>query len=274
MNLKNRLYQICTWIIHIVTARNTGGENIHSPYLFEWVRMVMYDSHTYYAWSDIEQRRCAMLCDPKVLTYVDYGSGNRTHTMASQRTVRDIAHISLEPRIYAQLLFRLVNWMGHQAREQHKLPLHIIELGTSLGITTAYLASADSRNQVITFEGCHDVAKEAYENWSKLQLYNIRCVEGDINTTLCNNLPAVVDLAFIDANHTYEATMMYFDTIRQHIHPKSVVVIDDIYHSPEMKRAWGEICRCSIVTTTMDMWKMGIVFFDTNYLRKHYKLRL
>ena len=274
MNLKNRLYQLCTWMIHAMTAWNTGGENIHSPYLFEWVRMIMYDTHAYYSWADIEQCRCAMLESSKALTYVDYGCGKRTHTMTSQRMVRDIAQTSLEPSIYAQLLFRLVNWMGHQAREQHNDSLHIVELGTSLGITTAYLASADSRNQIVTFEGCHEVAEEARANWEKLQLHNIQCVEGDIDVTLQNNLPAVVDIAFIDANHTYEATMRYFNTILHHIHNKSVVVIDDIYHSPEMRRAWGEVCRCNAVTTTMDIWRMGIVFFDANYLHKQYKLRL
>ena len=36
-------------IKHYLTAWNTGGENIHSPSLFYFVRMILYDKNQYYA---------------------------------------------------------------------------------------------------------------------------------------------------------------------------------------------------------------------------------
>lgn len=273
MNFADDLYRVATWAAHRVTAWNTGGEGIHSPYLFEWVRMVMYDTHAYYAWNDIEKRRAAMLRAPKLIDYVDYGSAGGAGQHRT-RKVSDIAKGDLEPRQYGELLFRLVNWLGHQLRCEQGRSLNIIELGTSLGITAAYMAMADSRNDVLTFEGCPAVAEMARWNWTKLGINNIVCVEGDIDVTLAQHLPEVVDIAFVDANHTQEASVRYFDTIAKHTHRKSVVVVDDIYHSRSMHTAWQTICAREEVTSTIDLWKMGLVFFDPDYLHKNYKLRI
>lgn len=282
-NISRTLYRISSWLEHRLRAWNTGGEGIHSPYLFEWVRMVMYDTHLYYIWHEIEQQRQAMLHAPKLVQYVDYGSGGKTLPMTdndksepsiSQRFVSDVAATSLEPKKFGQLLFRLVNWRGHQVREEEQRGLNIVELGTSLGITTAYLASPDSRNHITTFEGCPDVADIARKIWNKLQIKNIDCIVGNIDDTLPTADLGQIDIAFIDANHTQEATLWYFDILMQHIDRKSIIVVDDIYYSREMHEAWMQICNHPQVTTTMDLYKMGLVFFSPSYLRKHYKLRV
>ena len=273
MNVVDALYRIGTWITHSATAWNTAGESIHSPYLFEWVRMVMYDSHAYYAWAQIEKRREAMLRAPKLIDYVDFGSGANQGT-SRKRMVSDIAKTDLEPRLYGELLFRLVNWLGHQVREEEGRDLNIIELGTSLGITAAYLAMADSRNHVLTFDGCPAVMDMARFNWTKLGIRNITGVVGDIDDTLALHLSDTVDIAFIDANHTKEAALRYFDAIAAHVSCKSVVILDDIYHNRDMHTAWQTVCERQDVTSTMDLWKMGLVFFDPDYLHKNYKLRI
>lgn len=271
--MEDMIYRVGAWLKHRMSAWNTGGEGIHSPYLFEWVRMVMYDTHPYYVWRDIEKHREAMLRAPKVIDYVDYGTGGKD-VVHSRRLVSEIAKTSLEPRKYGQLLFRLVNWLGHQAREEGREGLRIVELGTSLGITTAYLASADSRDHVMTFEGCPDVTEMAKLNWGKLGLKNIECVVGNIDDTLQAHLTGQVDVAFVDANHTREATLRYFDILAQHVGRKSVIAVDDIHYSREMGKVWKEICSRKDVACTMDLQKMGLVFFDPDYLHKHYKLRL
>ena len=273
MNVVDALYRIGTWITHSATAWNTAGESIHSPYLFEWVRMVMYDSHAYYAWAQIEKRREAMLRAPKLIDYVDFGSG-ANHGISRKRMVSDVAKTDLEPRRYGELLFRLVNWLGHQVREGEGRDLNIIELGTSLGITAAYLAMADSRNQVLTFDGCPAVMDMARFNWTKLGIRNITSVVGNIDDTLVSHLPDTLDIAFIDANHTKEAALRYFDAIAAHVSCKSVVILDDIYHNRDMHAAWQAVCEREDVTSTMDLWKMGLVFFDPDYLHKNYKLRI
>ena len=270
MQMKNTLYRIGACLRHYLTAWNTGGEGIHSPYLFYLVRMLMYDSNAYYCFAPIEKRRQAMLHTEKEIEITDYGTGATGKGSTYQRSVADIARTSLESPRVGQLLFKWIAYIGHEAQR----PLEIVELGTSLGITTAYLAAPDSRNRITTFEGCPAVADIARRNWEKLDLHNIHLIEGDINDTLCNYVRESIDIAYIDANHTTEATLQYFDYLATMTNEKSVFVIDDIHYSPQMHKAWLQICRHHLVTSTMDIRNAGIIFFDPHYLHKNYTLRL
>ena len=269
------LYRVSTWVKHYLTAWNTGGEGVHSPYLFEWVRMVMSDKHAYRVWEDIESVRARMLVSDQVVEFVDYGSGvgRKGEGAKGEKRVKDIAKGSLARAKYAQMLFRLVNWLGHQLREENR-GLTIVELGTSLGVTTAYLAGVDTRDKVYTYEGCEAVAKIAKENWNVLGMNNIDCRVGPIDEVQLQRSLERVDVAFVDANHTYEASMRYFDVLAQKVHEKSVVVMDDIHHSEEMEGAWKEICADERVTSTIDLYQMGLVFFDKHYWKRNYRMRL
>ena len=262
----------------------------------------MSDKNTYYIWDEIEEIRQEMLKDTRELEFVDYGSWGPLPTSpskgrsANMRRVCDIAKGSLARRKDAQLLARLVGWLGRplltspsrggigdEASEDRK-GLTIVELGTSLGVTTAYLAAMDSRNKVVTYEGCPAVAEVARANWEKLGLNNIACVVGEITVDslqftvdslqLTVDSLSGIDVAFIDANHTCEATLTYFNALASRVHEKSVVVVDDIHYNEDMEKAWKAICADERVTTTMDLYRMGLVFFDKHYWRKHYKMRI
>lgn len=267
-----QLYRLCAWVRFHLTAWNTGGEGVHSPYLFEWVRLVMSDRHSYYSWPKIEACRMAMLKDERVLDFVDYGSGRLSGSR--ERRVCDIARSSLAQRRYARMLYRLVNWLGQHHDKAMDGGLVIVELGTSLGVTTAYLSAVDSGNRVVTYEGCAAVAQVAQENWVGLGLRNIECRVGEIDVKELERDLQRVDVAFIDANHTYASTREYFNVLANKVHEKSVIVVDDIHHSAEMERAWQEICADQRVTSTMDLFQMGLVFFDIHYWHRNYKMRL
>ena len=290
MELRVVLYRAKSWLRHQLTAWNTGGEGVHSPYLFEWVRMVMMDKNAYYIWGEIERCREKMLRDERELEFVDYGSGKLKGengklkgANGERRRVCDIARRSLAKRKYAQMLSRLVNWLGASHRLENGSGtayslefrgLTIVELGTSLGVTTAYMAAMDSRNRVVTFEGCEAVADVAKENWKTLNINNIECRVGKIDAEQLTRDIEHLDVAFIDANHTYEGTCKYFDVLAGKVREKSVIVVDDIHHSEEMEKAWKAICADERVTSTIDLYQMGLVFFDKHYWKRNYKMRL
>ena len=290
MELRVALYRAKSWLRHQLTAWNTGGEGVHSPYLFEWVRMVMMDKNAYYIWGEIERCREKMLRDERELEFVDYGSGKLKGengklkgANGERRRVCDIARRSLAKRKYAQMLSRLVNWLGASHRLENGSGtayglefrgLTIVELGTSLGVTTAYMAAMDSRNRVVTFEGCEAVANIAKENWKALNINNIECRIGKIDVEQLARDIEHLDVAFIDANHTYEGTCKYFDVLAGKVREKSVIVVDDIHYSEEMEKAWKAICADERVTSTIDLYQMGLVFFDKHYWKRHYTMRL
>ena len=295
MELRVALYRAKSWLRHQLTAWNTGGEGVHSPYLFEWVRMVMMDKNSFYIWGEIERCREKMLRDERELEFVDYGSAIKSRSLENgseavcrleyrdTRRVRDIARRSLAKRKYAQMLSRLVNWLGASHRLENGSGtayslefrgLTIVELGTSLGVTTAYMAAMDSRNRVVTFEGCEAVANIAKENWKALNINNIECIVGEIDVEELVRDIEHLDVAFIDANHTYVSTCEYFDVLAGKVREKSVIVVDDIHYSEEMEKAWKAICADERVTSTIDLYQMGLVFFDKHYWKRHYTMRL
>lgn len=242
---------------------------MHSPYLFELVRMVICDANPYYCWQDIENRRRKMLRENKTIRIEDFGTGK-----SGERRVREVAKQSLESRRVAETLFRIVAFLNHQAER----PLRIWELGTSLGITTAYLAEVDSRNRVITFEGSHEILQEAKKNWKKLGIENIEAVEGNLDDTLYIYIKEqgarTLDFVYMDANHTYEATMRYWQALLPLAHEKTIFALDDIHHSPEMEQAWEAIKADEKVSSTIDFFHFGLAFVDPHYIKRHYKMRL
>jgi len=270
MAKKDTIHRLFAYLKHYLCAWNTTGESIHSPYLFELVRFVLRDENAYYCFADIERRRELLLACPDVLGVMDFGSAGSPEGKLVQRRVCDIAKTHLEQPRIGQVLFRLVNFL-----EQHeKHPLEILELGTSLGITTAYLASVDRRNRVMTLEGSEAVLKVAQGVWRALRLENIEWQQGNINDTLYKCAREHIDLAYVDANHTYEATMRYVTYLLPRMNEKGIIAVDDIHHSEQMEQAWEELKNDARVTTSMDLYHVGLLFVDTHYLKRHYRIRV
>ena len=235
--------------------------------MFGLYTSVVRHTGTFRAYAPVEDQRQQLLNSTARISVTDFGAGS--HTGAGQlRRVADIARTAAKPPNLAQLLFRLVNYFR---------PATILELGTSLGLTTAYLAAADSRHRVITFEGCPNVAAIARETFATLHLSNIDIVEGNIDHTLPPTLlalPAPLDFAFFDGNHRYEPTLRYFEHCLKHRTDNSVFVFDDIHWSAEMELAWEAIKAHPEVTVTVDLFYIGLVFFRKNQPKQHFSLRV
>ncbi len=259
-------YRIFSLLRHRLTANNTLGHGIHSPFLYDLVRHVMYDSNRYYCFQTIERERQQLLRDNHIIEVEDYGTAP-----SGPRRVCDVVSRSAEKSRVHQLIFKIANHI--HARQ-------VVELGTNVGIGTAYLASVASKAQVFSFEGSNELIKIAEDVWKRLGLRNIEVISGDINLTL----PAFVekqreskqtlDLAFIDANHTYDATVNYFSGLASLAHSRTIIIVDDIHYNKEMYRAWKAIRDIDGVSATFDCYHIGIVFFDKQFEKREYRLRI
>lgn len=249
-----------------ITAHNGKGHGVHSPFVFDFIQNVLTDKRQFYAYTHIEEVRKAMITDERVLTIQDFGAGS-TVMKGNQRKVNAIARSSLKPAKFGQLLFRIVN---------NYRPANIIELGTSLGITTAYMASPNQQNQVFTFEGANEVAAIARENFASLQLPNIQVVEGNFDNTLHEflNQREIINLAFVDGNHRKQPTLNYFNRLLKRSNEYTIMIFDDIHWSKEMEEAWEEICNHEQVTLTIDLFFIGLVFFRKEQKKvQHFAIR-
>lgn len=262
----SKLTLLQKYLRYYFTAANGRGHGIHSPFVYQFVREVLMDRKKYYAYTQVEQVRKQMLRDDSVITVDDKGAGSAV-AKTTNRRVREIARTSLKPAKYAQLLFRMVNFYQ---------PKQILELGTSLGITSSYLAAAKPGASVITIEGAPAVAAKALENFSKQQLPNIRLVTGAFEEVLGAELAAMgrVDFAFIDGNHRREPTLQYFEQLLKHSHNDTIFVFDDIHWSAEMEQAWDVLKQHAAVTCTIDLFFIGIVLLKREFRqREHFVIR-
>lgn len=256
-----KLRFIYKYIVHFFSAKHTKGHHVHSPFIFNFCTYIIDEKHPFYIFPHIERLRKTLLHSTKTITVVDYGTGE-----SKERKIKDIARYSLKQKKFAQLFFRIINGLKSK---------NVLELGTSLGITTAYLAASSKRIDCRTMEGCRTTAEIARNNFRKLNLYNINIVVGNIDTTLPDLLKSsgIYDFIFIDANHSYDALMRYFSSLLPHTDSNSIVIIDDIYWSKDMEKAWSEIKLQGEVSSTIDLFQVGIVFFNPDLHKKHYKMR-
>ena len=167
---------------------------------------------------------------------------------------------------FGNLMYRLIN---------HFQPQTAIELGTALGIGSLYINSGLSSNaRFITHEGCQNVLNVAKKNFNKAEK-EIETVRGNFDETLPETLETIdlLDFAYIDGNHTKSATLRYFNYCLDKINNKSVLVFDDIHWSEGMEEAWEEIKAHPRVTVTIDLFRIGIVFFHPEQAKEHFVIR-
>lgn len=254
------------YLYYHLTAYNGKGHGMHSPFVFQFILHVLNNRSGYLSPPEIETLRKAMQKDKRVLQIEDLGAGSRV-AATKERSVQQLAQSALKPPKYAQLLFRLAKYYR---------PKTIIELGTSLGITTLYLSKACPEARITTIEGSKAVAEIASENFSNLGLQNIKLLQGNFD----NLLPSVIqhlssiDLAYIDGNHRYAPTVDYFHQFLSKTHNNSMLVFDDIHWSEEMEQAWDEIKAHPAVKCTVDIFFLGFVFFRSEFKAKqHFTIR-
>jgi predicted O-methyltransferase YrrM len=198
-----------------------------------------------------------MLQDQRVLDVHDLGAGSKKKTH-SKKTICEITRDVVSDQKFGRLLFRLANF--YRARV-------ILELGSSLGISTAYLASADAASKVVTIEGSPAVASIAHETFQKLKLRNITQSTGSFETTLSEQIERnpPPDLVFIDGNHRKKPVLEYFEKILNKISNSSLIIIHDIHWSREMEEAWKIIQADPRVNMSIDIFSAGLVFFRNEF---------
>lgn len=223
------------------------------------------DNMPFYHFEPIELLRDQLLEDQTQLEVTDHGAGGAARKVYRKKVKEIAAHSAVSAK-YGRLLFRLVN---------HFKPKTIVELGTSLGISTLYLAMPSSENTVYTLEGSVAVSEKASVSFQKLHCHNIKAVTGNFDDTLINVLDQVstVDFAYVDGNHLYEPTLRYFEQLLKKTNEGSCFVFDDIHWSSEMSEAWKAIKQHPEVTVTIDLYRFGLVFFRTGIPKQDFVLK-
>lgn len=262
---KKNLSRVIKYLKYLIQSKTAHG--VHSPYVFKFIHeLIASKNEQYYQLNELKAVRERLLRDESILNVIDHGAGSRVFK-GSDRKVCDIVKHGTSRQKFSELYFKLVNFTNSK---------YIVELGTSVGLNTLYLAKANSNSRVITIEGSDALFKYASQLFEKEEAKNITA----INDTFEQAFPAVLkeipqlDLLFVDGDHQYDHTLGYF---RQALTKKtndSVFIFDDINWSEGMQRAWEEIKEHPEVTLSIDLLYVGIVFFRREQKQKeHFTLR-
>lgn len=234
--------------------------DIHSPFVFDFVENILEDKRHFYAFSKVETLRNELKTNESEINVLDLGAGSKQNNR-NKRKVKDIAKSALSSPWQCKILFRILN---------HYKPKYMIELGTSLGVSTLYQAMARLDNNFITMEGSPEIAKIARQNFRKIKARNIELLEGNFDTLLKETLDKLpqLDYAFLDGNHREQATIKYFNACLEKSHEDTLLIFDDIHWSEGMENAWQKIINHPSVTLSLDLFHFGIVFFKTDFKEK------
>ncbi len=237
---------------------------IHSPFAYDFYTKVIRSKQKFPEELIVVEKIRKNACRSSAYIVVsDFGTGKLTKP--AERKISDIIRHYTNSKKDAYLLYRIV---------QYVKPYQILELGTSLGISAMYMSLADTHIPVTTIEACPQTAAAARSHFEKLSL-DIDIVIGNFDEVLMPTLNKTkgAGLIFFDGNHTKEATLRYFFECLKFADERSVFVFDDIYWSPGMKEAWNEIWNHPEVRTSIDLHRLGIVFFDKKIAKQHFVLK-
>ncbi len=248
-------------MIYVLKARHYNGFGIHSPFVFYLVRELIYERTPFTAFSKISAARKSLKQNKRTVNVETPGAPS-VKAGATKKIKKLVSENSI-PDKYGRLMFRLAN---------HFEARNLLEIGTGTGISTLYLALHDSRASVVTIEGNRQLSILAKGLFEIVGVNNIILITG----LFSEEIPEVLsdkeklDFVFFDGDHRFDSTLEYFEMCLSKVHNDTIFVFDDIHWSPEMEKAWEAIVKHPLVKVSLDLFRIGIVFFRKECVKQHY----
>lgn len=257
------IHQLYYALRHLLHA-HSNGHGVHSPLAYDLcVALSATKRNAELQCQNLKALRFKLKSDSQVLQDGGYGAGSKVFK-SEFRAVKHITRWGISSHSKARILFQLIRFFN---------PERVLELGTSIGLTTLYLASAQYPRPVHSVE-----ANAAYFEFAKrlhaqhISKLNILFFHSTFETFLNAN-PDVYDFIFIDGAHDYHTTVKLFEYFNLHQGPRQVLVFDDIYWSPQMTKAWKHITENATGHLVLDAFSIGIVIKNDN-LRTGYRYHI
>lgn len=275
--MNQRLRYGLNFIKYWLFAEHQKGHGIHSPFLFELIIKVLNNKKTDDGLKNVLEIYTKYKNSKELLIYNEIGAKSnvlkRTRIQISPSRVLNPQRASIGRIIktssvnkkFGCFLYNLVNYFR---------PGNILELGSSVGISTSFIAQANPKSNFISIEGATEKINVAKKITSELK-QNIKFIDANLN----DNLEAILnefeklDFVYFDANHTKESTLKYFDLCVNKSHNDSIFVFDDIHWSKGMEEAWTEIRNNKNVRLSVDLYRMGLIFFRKELSKEHYVIK-
>ncbi len=262
--MNSRLKYVLKYFKYYLFAKHKKGHGIHSPFIFNLILNVFRNKKKDEEIISVFDVYNSYRINNKVLKFKEIGAGT-TYNKSKNISIGEIIKRSSVNKKYCKLIYDLVKYFNS---------INIIEIGSSVGISAAYIAQAAPKANFTSIEGIEEKIKIAKQIATELKL-STEFIQGNFNSILNSVLDKYenLDLVFFDGNHKRKNTLEYFNLCLKKIHNETVFVFDDIHWSEEMEEAWNEIKNHSKVRVSVDLFRMGLIFFKKELSYENYVIK-
>lgn len=256
-----KIQQAAGYFLHFLRAKGSRGHGVHSPFVFDFITTVLNEAdQDKRQFAPIEHFRRQWCNRNDMIQVQDLGAGSLVDNRAERSIGSIVKNAAKSPR-FGRLFYRMI---------KHYHIDSVLELGTSLGLTTQYFSLANPPAGVVTIEGSPAIAAFAAAGFSAAGLSNIVCITGDFAEKLPSALNGLKGrkLLFFDGNHQYAPTLDYFQQALTVAEQDDIFIFDDIHWSAAMESAWAAIKKNQKVACSLDLFFIGIVFFKKEFKEK------
>lgn len=254
-------YKIKTFLFFI--SKSTFHRKNQSNFISE-IRKNILDTKTPSNFTIYKRYKQKLIENKDKIIITDFGAGSYIFN-SNLRPINKIAKHAGISNNRAKQLMNLTNYFNTKS---------ILEIGTSLGLASTAMSLGNPKAEIFTLEGCKETAKVAQNQFKEFGFENINLIVGNFKDTLHKTIEnKQFDLIFFDGNHQKKATLEYFHICLNTATNNSIFIFDDIYWSKEMQEAWHEIKNHPKVTTTIDIFQWGIVFFKNDLPKMTYTIK-
>jgi predicted O-methyltransferase YrrM len=256
--LKTVTHRILSYLRYRIKSK--GKFKVHSPFVYKLYTEGIHQKISKEIFSDIENYRKELKRNHTIIEVIDLGASK---TKNKKKSISSIAKSSPSTPRKAQQIYSIAKFLDAK---------NILELGTNLGIGTAYLAKACSEAEIKTVEACPNILSFAKAFLKKIKAENTQVFCNDFDNYLSNNSLSH-DLIFIDGNHTKEATLQYFEIFLEKNNKEFAIIFDDVYWSKGMTEAWETIKKNKKVNLSIDFYSFGLVFVGKDISKQDFVLK-
>lgn len=241
--------------------------DVHSPFVYEFIENILSGKINPSDKKNIRLFLNELENNPTLIETFNLGA--LSHFNYSQKkSIAQIYNQTGFSKKYSRLLFHYV---------RHFQPQNILELGTGLGVSTFFMAQAQSQGNILSVEGNFDLYQITKANFQKFKMNNVKFLHlnfDDFFAHLDTHLPTPIQMIFIDGNHQYKSTIRYFKILKNYCTDSCVFIFDDIRWSKEMSSAWQEISSDKDINVSIDLYKIGMAFIKKEIkVKQHFVLR-
>lgn len=255
-------YQI--WAYFRFLSKSTNQHGVHSPFVYSLVVKCFYDRKKYPAYREWRKAQKSLYQDHSFLEMLDAGA--ETHVFSSNwPKVSVIAKNSSPKQKRAYLLNRLVSYFEIR---------NALELGTSLGLGSLAMRLQNNIN-LTTVEACPSTLKRAQQLFNFVGVNDIVTHQVRFKEFFEQLKPQqTFDLVFLNGHHDGKTSLGYVEKIIPFLHEDSIVILDNIHWSKEMKKAWEVLIKDRRISVSIDTFYWGLLFFRKGQEKEHFILRI